>query len=110
MCPGDFVSIMCSHGNDQSGVTRWEVIDNPTAACTHTVSHGSPVNSTCGPFTITMISGSTDPPFNSTAQTTATEALDGARVQCFSSGLPDSLIGNATIRVLGMKGWLSTKS
>ena len=103
VCPGDFVSIMCSHGNDQSRVTRWEVIDYPTADCSHTVSHRNPVDGTCGPFTITMISGSTDPPFNSTAETTATEALDGAQVQCFSSALLNSLIGNVTIKVLGMK-------
>ena len=62
-----------------------------------------PPDDTCGLFTITTISGASSPMMlTSTAQTTATEALNGAVVECFSSGLDTSLLGNITINVLGM--------
>ena len=100
VCPGDFIAITCTHDNLTSGVTRWVVSDTPSANCSETVSHDSPVDTSCGLLNITMISGSTGPAVNSTAQTTATEALDGALVQCFySSGNSPQVV---TIQLRGM--------
>ena len=105
VCPGVPISLTCTHDNNNSGVTRWIVTNTSTANCEVTVAHGSPMppDDMCGLFTITMISGSASSTmFTSTAQTTATEALNGAVVECFSSGLDTSLLGNITINVLGM--------
>ncbi len=107
MCPGVPISLTCTHNNDNSGVTRWRVTNTSTANCEVTVAHGStmPPDAVCVPsglFTITTISGTLSPTmFTSTAQTTATEALNGAVVECFSSGLGSSLLGTVTINVLG---------
>ncbi len=104
MCPGVPISLTCTHDNDNSGVTRWIVTNTATANCEESVAHGSlmPPDDMCGLFTITMISGTFSPTmFTSTAQTTATEAINGAVVECFSSGLDTSLIGNITINILG---------
>ena len=76
-----------------------------TADCQEIVGHGDvamPPDDMCGIFTITMISGTSSPAmFISTALTTATEALNGAVVECFSSGASSSIVGNITIEVLG---------
>ena len=104
MCPGVPISLTCVHDNNASGVTRWRVTGTSTANCDENVGHGvlMPPDDMCGLFTITMISGSASSTvFTSTAQTTATEALNGAVVECFSSGLQTSLLGNITINVLG---------
>ena len=72
--------------------------------CTEAIAHGAltPPDDTCGVFTITMISGSASiTMFTSTAQAIAMEALNGAVVECFSSGAPNSMVGNITINVLG---------
>ena len=103
LCPGDFVSITCTHEHELSGVTRWDVRDSDGADCGTTVLHSVPTDTTCGQFTITMISDLSGPTFSSTAQTTATGALDGAIVECFSTGLQNSRIGTLTIIVFGSK-------
>ena len=98
VCPGDFISITCSH-NTTLGITRWEVSQtNSSADCNAAVSHGAPLDTACGLGNITMISGST-PPFNSTFQARATEELNGALVQCFYGGHQDSLVGSVSIIV-----------
>ena len=107
VCPGDVISITCTHDNDAVGITGWVVSGTATADCNVGVSHGVPMDTTCGLFTITMISGPSGPTFSSTAQATATEALNGATVQCFSSGLPTSLVGNVTINVFTSKSALN---
>ena len=102
VCPGDPISITCTHENDGSVTTRWRVTGTTTADCQEIVGHGDvamPPDDICGIFTITMISGTSSPiMFTSTAQTTATEALNGA---CFSSGASSSIVGNITLLVLG---------
>ncbi len=103
MCPGVPLSFTCTHDNIV-GVTRWRVTGTSTADCTRTLSHGEPMpmDEMCGLFTITMISGtSSSTMFTSTAQTDATEALNGAVVECFFSGLDVTFLGNITINVLG---------
>ncbi len=103
MCPGDPISITCTH-NDDGFTTRWAVTGNSAATCVETVSHGVeiPPDETCGLFAITMISGASSfPNFTSTTMTNATAALNGAVVECFFSGAPTSLAGNVAINVLG---------
>ncbi|XP_064393493.1 mucin-2-like [Halichondria panicea] len=105
VCPGVPISLTCVHDNNASGVTRWRVTGTSTANCEEAVAHASlmPPDDMCGLFTITMISGTSSPTmFTSTAQTTATEAINGAVVECFSSGLDTSLVGNITINVLSI--------
>ncbi len=105
VCPGVPLSFTCTHDNTASGVSRWRVTGTSTADCVRSVGHGEamPMEEMCGLFTITMISGTSSPTmFTSTAQTNATDAINGAVVECFSSGLDSSLLGNVTINVLGM--------
>ena len=104
VCPGDFISITCTHNNTLSGVTRWEVRGS-SASCDKTIVHGTP-DTTCGPFVITMISGTSGPTFHSTAQITATEGLNGSVVECFDTGL-DSLVGNINIKVLTLSKFIT---
>ena len=104
VCPGDFISITCSH-DTTLGISRWEVSQtNSSADCNVAVSHGAsaPMDTACGLGNITMITGPT-PPYNSTFQLRATEELNGALVQCFSSGLPNSLVGNVSIVITSSK-------
>ena len=100
MCPGEFISITCSH-DTTLGITRWEVSQTSSSAdCNVAVSHGgsTPTDTACGVGNITMISGFI-PPFNSTFQVVAIEELNGALVQCFYSGLQSSLVGNVSILI-----------
>ena len=100
VCPGDFIAITCTHDNNASDITRWVVSGTTSANCNETVSHDNPVDTTCGLLNITMISDTTGPIVNSTAQTTATEALDGALVQCSVSS--DNIPQAVTIQLIGM--------
>ena len=99
VCPGDFISITCTHSNIASAVTRWEV-SGSSVSCVTTIVHSSP-DTTCGLFAITMISGPSGPTFNSTALITATEGLNGSVVKCFDSGL-NTPVGNTSIKVLNL--------
>ena len=101
VCPGDLISITCTH-NNTFGATRWNVIENNVTSCT-TVVFPLPNHSdtSCGVFSITMISDSSGPTFSSTAQTTATESVSGTRVECVDS--TDSGTSTLTISVLGMQ-------
>ena len=104
VCSGEPIAITCTHVNDASGVTRWEVsgTTSESVSCTTTVAHTPDPNIRCGnSFTITMISGPSGPTFSSTAQAVATEALDGAVVACFDRGIATTPQGNITITVLG---------
>ena len=99
VCPGDLISITCSHNNTAVGITRWRVSQtNSSADCNVAVSHGAPMDTACGLSNITMNSGST-PPFKSTFQARATKQLNGALVQCFSSGRSDSQVGSFSILI-----------
>ncbi len=111
VCLGVPLSFTCTHDNTATGVTRWRVTGTSTANCDENVGHGAlmPPDDMCGLFTITMVSGTSSPTlFTSTSQTTATEDLNGAVVECFSSGLPTSLVGNITIDVHVLSEYFST--
>ena len=100
VCPGDFISITCTH-NNPFGATRWNVIENNVTSCSTVVFLVPDDRDTsCGVFSITMIHSSSGPIFSSTAQTTATESLNGTRVECVDSS--DSGTSTLTISVLGM--------
>ena len=97
---GELISVTCTHDNTYSGVTRWEVKGTTAADCVETVLHYSfSGDSTCGLFTITVLTGTSGSIFNSTAQAMVTEELNGAVVECFSTGLLNSQVGNVTLNV-----------
>ena len=99
VCPGDSVSITCTHGNVVGQLTRW-ILPGVTSTCT-VVHDGSPPPN-CSPFTITMITDSSGSTLSSTAQIAATESLNSAEVVCLAGGLLTSpQVGNITIRVIG---------
>ena len=104
MCPGELISITCAHDNVAGELTRWAVYyHSTTSTCTaRVVSHVARMEDLCGPFTITMISDISGPTLTSTAQTTATESLNGTVVECLAGGLSSSpQVGNVTLNVKG---------
>ena len=99
VCPGDSISIICTHGNVAGWLTRW-ILPGGNSSCTVVHDGSPPLN--CDPFNITMISDNSGPTLSSTAQTVATESLNSARVECLAGGLSTSpQVGNITIRVIG---------
>ena len=99
VCPGDSISITCTHSNATGQLTRWIL---PGVPSTCTVVHDGSLPPNCSPFTITMISNSSGSTLSSTAQIVATESLNSARVECLAGGLLTSpQVGNITIRVIG---------
>ena len=104
VCPGELVSLTCTHDIIAGEVTQWKT--SGTVSCSVLVSHvvNSGSEQPCGqtPFTITMISDDTGPVVSSTIRTTATEALDGTVIECFAGSLSSSpRIGNTTVNVIG---------
>ena len=99
VCPGDSVSITCTHEVTAGQQSYWTLPG--AAACT--VPHdGITPPPNCSPFTITMISDSSGPTLSSTAVATVTESMDGDTVVCRAGGLASSpLVGSTTIRVNG---------
>ena len=99
VCPGDSISITCTHDNVAGQLTQW-ILPGVTSACTM-VHDGSPP-SNCSPFNITMISDNSGSTLSSTAQIAANESLDSARVECLAGGhLTSPQVGSITIRVFG---------
>ena len=102
MCPGDFLNITCIHNESGGQLTRWE-FSNEQSSCI--VAHDGTAPPDCGSFTISMISvydGSASIA-SSTAQTTATQSLNGTVVTCRAGGISTSpLIGSIVINVDGM--------
>ena len=99
VCPGDSISITCTHDNVAGQLTRW-ILPGGNSTCT-VVHDGSPPPN-CYLFNITMISDNSGPSLSSTAQIAATESLNSARVECLAGGLLTSpQVGNITIRVFG---------
>ena len=103
VCPGDSLSLTCTHDNVMAALTRWEVNGSNVMSCQEAALHNNnPADGICGPFTIIMISDGTGPVLSSTALATVSEALDGAMVECFSgasSTAPSE--GIITIQVAG---------
>ena len=103
VCPGEHISITCTHNNTAaSELTRW-VIQGHMFNCNKLVSHISPVQEiTCGPLTIIMISDNSNSIVSSTVQTTITRAINGTMVECYAGGLSSSpQVGNVSICVEG---------
>ena len=97
VCPGDSISITCTHDNVAGQLTRW-ILNGVSCTVVH---DGSPPPN-CSPFNITMISDSSGSTLSSTVQIAATESLNSGRVECLAGGLLTSpQVGNITIRVIG---------
>ncbi len=57
MCPGELVSLTCTHANVARVLSRWQV--SGPMYCIAVVSHDAKLQvqeDVCGPFTVTMIS------------------------------------------------------
>ncbi len=100
MCPGDSVSITCTHDNSAGEQTQWVITG--TVECEVIVSHVTRADAVCGPFTISMISNNNGPTVNSTAVSSDTSAINGITVQCRDSGLSSSAeVGSLNVSVFG---------
>ncbi len=101
VCPGELVSLTCTHDNIASRLTRWQV--SGPVSCVRLVLHdaGLQEEDVCGPFTITMISDNSGSTLSSTFQIPASETLDTTVVTCFAGGSASSpQAGNTTLNVL----------
>ncbi len=104
VCPGNSISITCTHNNTVGEQTRWRVTASDTGAveCEATATHSSQIEQLCGPFTINMISNNSGPTVTSTAVSSDTSSVNGVTVQCFAGGLAASPeVGSLNISVLG---------
>ena len=101
VCPGELVSLTCSHDNVNGELSRWEI--SGAMSCNGLVSHNTGfAEYTCGQFTITMVSNNTGPTVSSTIQIPVTEVLNGTLIKCFAGGLFSSpQVGNTTLNVIG---------
>ncbi len=101
VCPGELVSLTCSHDNTAGELTKW--IISGAMSCIGLVSHTAGfTEDTCGDFNIIMISDNTGPTVSSTIQILATEALNGILIECFAGGHSSSpLVGNTSLNVIG---------
>ena len=98
MCPGDSISVTCTHDNVADLLTRW--IIPGVSICFVTHDGQSPPD--CSPFTITMVSDGSGLTLSSTIRTTVTESLDDTVVECRAGGFSTSpQVGNITIRIYG---------
>ncbi|XP_064402742.1 uncharacterized protein LOC135348446 isoform X2 [Halichondria panicea] len=100
VCPGELVSLTCSHDNVNGEQSRWEI--SGAMSCNGLVSHTTGfAEYTCGQFTITMVSNNTGPTVSSTIQIPVTEVLNGTLIECLAGGLFSSpLVGNTTLNVI----------
>ncbi len=99
-CPGDRISITCTHNNTAGITTRWELPDASSCIIPH---DGTPAPN-CPPFTVTMISGSSGPTLSSTIETTVTDRmLDGATIVCIAgiSATTSPVVESVNISVSG---------
>ena len=99
MCPGELVSLTCTHDNVVGGLTRWQV--SGPISCIRVVVHNTGLQEdVCGPFTITMIRD-TGSMLSSTFQIPASESLDTTVVTCLAGGSASSpQAGNTTLNVI----------
>ena len=100
VCPGELVSLTCTHDDVIGGITRWQV--SGPMSCIALVPHDSGLHKhICGLFTITMISDNSGSTLNSTIQIPATEALNSTVVTCLAGGSATSpQAGNTTLNVI----------
>ncbi len=99
MCPGELVSLTCTHANVAGALSRWQV--SGPMSCVAVVSHDAELQvqeDVCGRFTVTMIS---DNLVSSTFQILATEALNSTVVTCLAGGSASfPQVGNTTLNVI----------
>ena len=100
MCPGELVSLTCTHDNVVGGQTRWKV--SGPVSCVRLVLHDAGLQEdVCGTFTITMISDDSGSTLSSTFQIPATETLNTTLVTCLAGGSVSSpQAGNTTLNVI----------
>ena len=100
MCPGELVSLTCTHNNVAGGLTRWQV--NGPMSCVRIVPHDAGLQEdVCGPFTVTMISDNSGSTLSSTIQIPATETLNTTVVTCLAGGSASSpQASNTTLNVI----------
>ena len=97
MCPGELVSLTCTHNDVAGGLTRWQV--SGPMSCIRVVVHGAGLQEdVCGPFTITMISDTGSTTLSSTFHIPATKST----VVTCSAGASESSpqVSNTTLNVL----------
>ncbi len=101
VCPGELVSLTCSHDNIDGELTQWTI--SGAMSCNGLVSHTTGFTGyRCGEFIINMVSNNTGPTVSSTIQIPVTEALDGILIECFAGGHSSSpQVGNTTLNVIG---------
>ncbi len=102
VCPGEMVSLTCTHDNVAGEQTRWRVSNESVMLCEELVRHSSGLSEYfCDQFLISMISDNTGSTLNSTIVIPATEALDGIVIECFAGGLSSSpLFGDIRLNVI----------
>ena len=101
MCPGELVSLTCTHDDVTGGLTRWQV--SAPMFCVALIPHDAGLQEdNCGIFTITMISDNSGSTLSSTIQIPATEELNSTTVvTCLAGGSASSpQVGNTTLNVL----------
>ncbi len=101
VCPGELVSLTCSHDNIDGELTQWTI--SGAMSCSGLVSHTTGFTGyRCGEFIINMVSNNTGPTVSSTIQIPVTEAVNGTLIECFAGGLSSSpQVGNTTLNVMG---------
>ena len=111
VCPGEVVSLTCSHDNVGGQQTLWRIITLGNAVlCNRVVSHVTdPVEDPCGSFSFNNINDNTGSTLNSTIVIPVTSDLDGVVIRCFAGGfLSSPLFGNVTLKVISKKTNLYT--
>ncbi len=97
VCPGDRISVTCTHNNTAGITTRWELPDRSTCTVIH---DGSTPN--CDPFTLTMISDFSGPTLSSTIEITVSDRmLDSETIICIAgiSATTSPVVGSVNISV-----------
>ena len=99
---GDPISLICSHNNPATAVTKW-LFTSPID-CAMAIDHNPPVtvSAACGPFTFVDVTVVSCCQLNSTAVATATTSMTGTVVECRdSAGITSNIVGRITLCIIG---------
>lgn len=99
---GDPISLICSHNNPATAVTKW-LFTSPID-CAKAIDHNPPItiSAACGPFTFVDITEISCCQLNSTAVATATTSMTGTAVECRdSAGISSNIVGRITLCIIG---------
>ena len=94
-CPGDPISIICTHNITAGAITEWML---PGVSTQCLVVHGTGNVPNCAPFIVTMVSDNSGPTLSSTVQITAMDGLSG-EVECLSGQNAASLSVLASVNI-----------